>query len=87
MKLELALVVILLDLRKTPRLSLGRVFRTGFLREPESCFKERLALGSQRKATLAAAGVSLGVSLTPCKTYAGLSLTSHSHTHGADSRP
>ena len=34
-----ALVIILLDLRKTPRLGLGRFSEAGFLREPETCFK------------------------------------------------
>ena len=37
--MQQALVVFLFELRKTPRVTLGRVFRTGFLRLAEKCFK------------------------------------------------
>ena len=39
-EMEQTLVVILLKLRKTPRLSLGRFSVKVSLREPELCFKE-----------------------------------------------
>ena len=40
--MQQALVVFLFELRKTPRVTLGRVIRTGFLLLAEKCFNNRV---------------------------------------------